>query len=84
MESPFATLIFPQSRTYNRSDFGGAGLCVCARQKGKAAKVATADASAKRMLRRIMLERISSPQSDAKPGFWFAGALGWNRISDGS
>ena len=28
IESPFATVIFPQSRTYNRSDFGGVGLRV--------------------------------------------------------
>src|SRR5579863_6642923 len=28
IESPFATVIFPQSRTYSRSDFGGVGLRV--------------------------------------------------------
>src|SRR5438874_1548163 len=30
IESPLATLIFPQSSTYSRGDLGGAGLLVCA------------------------------------------------------
>src|ERR1700720_406221 len=37
IESPFATVIFPQSRTYSRSDLGGAGLRVCALAEGQAA-----------------------------------------------
>src|SRR5579872_4267604 len=37
IESPFATVIFPQSRTYSRTDLGGVGLRVCALAEGQAA-----------------------------------------------
>src|SRR5579863_5960820 len=42
IESPFATVIFPQSKTYSRSDLGGVGLRVWAWAEGQAARPITA------------------------------------------
>jgi hypothetical protein len=45
MESPLATLIRPQSRTYRRGDFGGAGFFVCEKAKGAVKRNTSATAA---------------------------------------
>src|SRR5665213_740910 len=60
MESPFATVIFPQSRTYRRSDLGGAGFPDWASPEGGIDSANNAAATHAPLINRlIMVARIS-------------------------